>query len=239
MTRNNIMRGAALVVLVSLAAAFFYFGLHRHLTLDSLKANHEWMANAVGEHVLIAAAIFVAAYAVVVALSIPGAVVMTLAGGLLFHAVLGGLLAVIGATLGATIVFLAARGLFGALLRDKAGPFVQKLEAGFRANAFYYLLFLRLVPGFPFWVVNLVPAFLGVSLAVFVTATFIGIIPGTFVYASVGAGLAEIFAAGEDVSLRDLLTPSLIFGLLGLSVLSLMPIAIKKIRAQRHQSLPR
>ena len=143
---------------------------------------------------------------------------------------------VVGATIGATAVFMAARYLLADLLRAKAGPWLAKMEAGFKEDATSYLLVLRLVPGFPFFVVNLVPAFLGVPLGKFVISTFFGIIPGTFVFASIGAGLGSIFDSMQEFSLRGALTPQVITALVGLAVLSLIPVACKRLKAQRSSS---
>jgi uncharacterized membrane protein YdjX (TVP38/TMEM64 family) len=138
------------------------------------------------------------------------------------------LCAVIGATLVATAIFLAARAGLGGLAR-RAGGFVGKLEAGFRADAFNYLLVLRLVPAFPFWLVNLVPALAGVRLPTYVLATF-GIIPGTFVYASLGNGLGNLV---EEPDLAILLKPSVLVPIAGLAVLALIPVGYKRWRAKK------
>ena len=152
-----------------------------------------------------------------------------IAGGYLLGTWLGALSAVIGATLGATGIFLAARAGFGGLAQ-RAGPFVGKLEAGFRADAFNYLLVLRLVPIFPFWLVNLVPALVGVRLRSYMLATFLGIIPGTFVYASLGSGLGEIV---QEPDLGIVFHPSVLLPVIGLAVLALIPVAYKHWRGKR------
>ena len=158
---------------------------------------------------------------------------MTITGGFLFGQWLGTTYVIFAATIGATILFLAARTALGDVLHAKAGPFLQKMEAGFQENALSYLLVLRLIPAFPFFIVNLVPAFLGVSLRVYVIATFVGIIPGTFVYATVGAGLGSIFDAGGEFSAGSILTPEIITALIGLAILALLPVAYKKVKAKR------
>jgi uncharacterized membrane protein YdjX (TVP38/TMEM64 family) len=138
---------------------------------------------------------------------------------------------VIGATIGATAVFLAARYAFADLLRGKAAPWLKKMEAGFRENAMSYMLVLRLVPIFPFWLVNLVPAFLGVPLRIYVIGTAIGIIPGVIVYTLVGDGLGALFEAGEDLDLRIIFQPRILAPILGLAVLAVMPIICKRWKA--------
>lgn len=222
-----------LAVIVCGIIAFFAFGLHSYVTFDTLKENREWLTNQVAEHGALTVLAFIVVYAVVVAFSLPVAAVISISGGFLFGLWFGTLWNVIGATLGATLLFLAARTVFADFLHSKAGPWFQKVEAGFQASAFSYLLFLRLVPGFPFFVVNLVPAFLGVRLATFVTATFIGIIPGGFVYTLFGAGLGAIFDRGEEFSASQAVTPEIIAGMVGLAVLSLLPIVVKMWRAKQ------
>ncbi|MFZ2467986.1 MAG: VTT domain-containing protein, partial [Parvibaculum sedimenti] len=144
--------------------------------------------------------------------------------------VLGGAATVVAATAGATVLFIAAKSALGDLLRAKAGSAVARMEEGFRANAFSYLLFLRLVPAFPFWLVNLAPAFLGVRLSTFVGATFIGIVPGTFVFASLGAGLGAVFERGEEPNLGLIFEPRVILPILALALLSLVPALYRRFR---------
>jgi uncharacterized membrane protein YdjX (TVP38/TMEM64 family) len=175
--------------------------------------------------------------------------VLTLTGGILFGGVVGGAAAVVGATIGATIIFLIAKTAFGEHLAKRAGPAVGKLIGGFRADAFNYLLFLRLVPLFPFFLVNLVPALAGVRLVTFVAATFLGIIPGGFAFAFVGAGLESVIraqsaaynaclAAGRtdcrfDFDVKAVVTPELLAGFAALGVIALIPVVVKRWRARR------
>jgi uncharacterized membrane protein YdjX (TVP38/TMEM64 family) len=159
--------------------------------------------------------------------------VLTVAGGFLFGVVLGTLYVVVAATLGATAIFLIARSALGDLFRAKAGPFVQQMEAGFRENAFSYMLVLRLIPLFPFFVVNLVPAFLGVPLRTYVVGTLIGIIPGTLVFILAGAGLGSVFDRGGVFTVDSVLTPEIVAGLVGLSLLSLLPVIYKRLKARK------
>jgi uncharacterized membrane protein YdjX (TVP38/TMEM64 family) len=210
--------------------------LDRYLTFDALKENRDLLTSWVAQNGIVAAVVFVGVYAAAVAISIPGAAVLTMTSGFLFGAVLGTLCSVTGATIGAVIVFAAARTALSDLLRAKAGPRLKKLEDGFRENAFSYLLTLRLVPVFPFWLVNLAPALLGVPIRVFFAATFVGIIPGGFVYALVGAGLGSIFDRGETFSITSVMTPEIIAALLGLALLSLLPVAYKKFKARSADS---
>jgi uncharacterized membrane protein YdjX (TVP38/TMEM64 family) len=161
--------------------------------------------------------------------------VLSITGGFLFGAVWGTVHIVLSATLGATLLFLIAKTSLGDPLRATASPWLQKMQAGFQENALSYLLMLRLVPLFPFFVVNLVPAFLGVALSTYILATFIGIIPGAFIYASVGAGLGSLFEAGKAFRPKDILTPQILMALIGLGVLALMPVVYKKLTGRRTE----
>jgi uncharacterized membrane protein YdjX (TVP38/TMEM64 family) len=213
-------------------AAFFGLGLHQYLTFDQLKQHRGELTAFVTAMPVQATVLFVATYAAATALSVPGATVLTLTGGFLFGVWQGTAAVVAGATIGAVAIFLAARFLLADVLRAKAGPWLAKMEAGFRQDAVSYMMVLRLVPGFPFFVVNLVPAFLGVSLRTFTLTTFFGIMPGTFVFASIGAGLGSIFDQAEAFSLKGALTPQIITALVGLAVLSLLPVAYKRIKSR-------
>lgn len=214
-------------------AIFFALGLDDYLSLDTLRRNRAWLMRQVDESAALAGLAYVAAYILVVAFSLPGGAFMTIAGGFLFGQWLGTAYVVVAATAGATVLFLAARTALGGLLRARAGPFLKKMEAGFRENALSYLFVLRLVPVFPFFIVNLVPAFLGVRLRDFVIATFFGIIPATFVYVRLGVGLGSIFDAGGEFSAKAVFTPEMVTALLGLAVLALLPVAYKKFKAGR------
>jgi uncharacterized membrane protein YdjX (TVP38/TMEM64 family) len=219
------------VVLLAGLAVFFVLGGHRYLSFQTLESHREALLALVAAHRLAAPLAFVGLYAVMVAFSVPGALVMTVAGGFLFGTLLGSACAVAGATLGAIAVFLVARTALGDLLRQRAGPGLARMRAGFQENALSYLLVLRLVPLFPFWLVNLVPALLGVSLRVFVVGTFIGIIPGSLVYASVGNGLGAIFEAGETEGIKHAIyAPEVLLPIGGLILLSLLPVLYKRLR---------
>jgi uncharacterized membrane protein YdjX (TVP38/TMEM64 family) len=222
-----------LLILAAGLVAFFLFGLDEYLTFETLRENRAWLLEQVAESALLAAIVYIVLYILVVAFSLPGGAVMTITGGFLFGQWLGTTYVIFAATIGATILFIAAKTALGDVLRAKAGPFLKKMEEGFQENALSYLLVLRLIPLFPFFVVNLVPAFLGVSLRVFVIATFVGIIPGSFVYATVGAGLGSIFDSGEEFSAGSILTTEIVTALVGLAVLALLPVAYKKLKAKR------
>jgi len=180
---------------------------------------------------------FVLFYTAVVAFSLPIASLLTLAAGALLGWPAIGLI-VVAATAGASLLFIAARGLFRDVLRARAGPFFAKLEAGFTKNAFGYLLFLRLMPAAPFWAVNILPAFSGMRLAPFIGATAIGIIPGTSVYVAVGRGFDHLLAQGKTSNLAVLNTPHIWLPLAGLALLALLPTVYRQIRPTGKKDRP-
>ncbi len=227
------MRLIPVAVLIAGLVAFFALDLDDYVSLSALKENRQMLANWVEDAGLLALAVYVLAYAVVTAFSIPGGAIMTIAGGFLFGPWVGGALTVVGATVGATILFLSARYAFADLLRARAGAAVRKMEEGFRENAFSYMLFLRLIPVFPFFLVNLVPAFLGVRLSTYVIGTGLGIIPGTFVYASLGDGFSAVVEKGGDIDLGIIFEPRFLLPIVGLGALALVPVVYKKLRSRR------
>ena len=223
-------RLAPLIVLVLGGGVFFAFGLQDYLTLDMLRENRQAILDFVAAKPLSAALIFTAVYTAGVVFVPPSGTVMTLFGGFVFGAVFATFYVVVGATIGATVLFLAARYSFGDYLHQRAGPAVRKMEAGFRENEMNYMLVLRLIPLFPFWLVNIAPAFLNVGLRTYVIGTFIGIIPGTAVYAMVGSGLGSVLDDAEGLSMAIMMKPEIIAGLAGLGLLALVPVAFKKFK---------
>jgi uncharacterized membrane protein YdjX (TVP38/TMEM64 family) len=212
--------------------AFFAFGLNHYVSFQALRENRDALLTWVHTAGALAPLTYMAVYTAAVAFSLPGGAVLSITGGFLFGALWGTVYIVISATIGATLLFLIAKTALGDSLRTRAGAWLQKMEAGFRDNALSYLLVLRFVPLFPFFVVNLVPAFLGVALSTFILGTAIGIIPGSFVYATVGAGLGSLFDAGGEFQARAILTPQILLALGGLTVLALVPVFYKKIKAR-------
>jgi uncharacterized membrane protein YdjX (TVP38/TMEM64 family) len=241
-----------LAAIIILAAAGYAVLGEGGISLESMLRHREAIDTFVTEHRLLAVLGYIGLYIVVVALSLPGAAFLTVAGGFLFGIAVGASAAVIGATIGATLIFLVARTALGEPLLRRAGPRVSHIAKGFREDAFSYLLFLRLVPVFPFFLVNLVPAFAGVRLGPFVAATIIGIIPAAVVYALAGTGLDSVIIAqknlyhqciaanGPDCRMifdpMDVLTPQLIAALLGLGLLALMPVAVRHWRARSRDA---
>jgi uncharacterized membrane protein YdjX (TVP38/TMEM64 family) len=243
-------RALPLVVLGGLLAAVIATGAHRELTIENLVAVRDRFQSVITAHLPFAVLAYITIYAGVVALSVPGALIFTLAGGLLFGAVLGGAAALTAALIGATLLFLIARSAFGESLRQRAGPAITGLVDGFRKDAFNYLLFLRLVPAVPFFLVNIASALLGVPLKTYIAATAIGMIPATFAFASIGAGLDSVVAAAKaeqaaciasrgiaacplGLSASSLVTRDILIALVLLGLVALIPVALKKWTA-RH-----
>ena len=219
--------GAILIAL----GLFFALGGPQYVSIESLRENREALSALVAENFALVLIGFIALYALLVGISFPGASFLSIFGGFLFGTIVGGFGIVIGATIGATAIFLAARYALGDTLSKKAGPYMKKFEAGLKENELSYLFILRLIPAFPFFIVNIVPALFDVKLRNYVLSTFFGIIPGALVYASVGAGVGAIFDAGGEVKLSGLMTqPKVIGPILGLIALSLLPILYKKFK---------
>jgi uncharacterized membrane protein YdjX (TVP38/TMEM64 family) len=229
----SFVRLLPVLLIFGIIAAFFSSGAHELANFQALKTYRHVLLGYVADYGLLALAAYVFIYMLVVSCSLPGGLVLTVCGGFLFGTMAGGFCAVIGATIGATIIFLAARTALGEALRQRAGPAMRKMEAGFRENALSYLLILRLIPLFPFFLVNLVPAFLGVTLRVYLIATFFGILPATFVFASLGNGLGAIFDAGKEPDAGIIFQPEIIGPIIGLALLALAPVVYKKWRAAK------
>ena len=229
---GRLKRLLPLGVLAAGIAAFFTFGLDDYLTFDALREHRSELMGFVMQKPVVAVLAFVLLYAVATALSLPGGALLTVTAGFLFGIGLGTGATVVGATIGAIAIYLAAKTAFRDVLTAKAGPTLQRMEAGFKDDALSYLLVLRLIPIFPFFIVNIVPALLGVPLRTYAIGTLIGIIPGTFVFASIGAGLGSVFDRMEAFSLKSALTPEVTIALIGLSVLSLVPVVYKKFKAR-------
>lgn len=234
--RRTLLIRVGLVVagLVLVVALFRLSGLDRFLTIDALGENCEWLLAEVARLGPIAVAAFVALYASAVALSFPGALILTITSGFLFGPVLGSLYAVIGATLGAVGLFLFVRMGLGDLMETRAGGAIDRLRRGFADNALGYLLFLRLLPVFPFWLVNFAAALIAVPLRTFVIATAIGIVPGSAVYATFGSGLGTLLDEGKPIDLGTVLTPSIFLPLLALAVLALAPALYQRFTRSKE-----
>jgi uncharacterized membrane protein YdjX (TVP38/TMEM64 family) len=244
------LRYAPIAVILLVIVVGVGMDWHHVFTLRSLIESRTILAGFVSENPTLSIAAFFAFYSAAVAISLPGAVVLTLAGGFLFGWPLGTAVTVAAATTGATALFLAARGAFAGALRKRAGPLLSKVADGFARDAFTYLLVLRLIPVVPFWIVNLAPGLLGMRLVPFVVATAIGIIPATIAFAVIGAGLdaivaREIAARGDclagaacavDIDPLRLISPELVIGLCALGLLALLPIVFRHFLGRKQST---
>lgn len=251
----RIRRFLPLAIVVVLAAVVIVSGLRGILSLETLVRNRAVIDDFLSAHQVAAYAIYIGVYIAVVALSVPGAAILTITGGFLFGVVPGALAAMLGATTGAVVIFLIARSAFGDNLLRRIGPRAAKLADGFKRDAFNYLLFLRLVPAFPFWLVNLAAALFSVPLSTFIAATALGGLPAAFAFAFGGAGLDSVIDA-QAASLREclasadapdchlnfdprqILTPELLGALLALAALALVPVAVRHWRGLAGKALP-
>ena len=227
----SVSRLWSLAIIVAGACIFFNLGWDRYLTFDALRENRETLLHWTSDNRVLAITLFIIVYVAVVAFSLPGAIWMTLGGGFLFGTALSIAVVVFAATLGAVAIFLIARYALADYFRVKMGSAGDRIEAGFRENALSYLLFLRLIPVFPFWLVNLVPAFVGVSLRTYAIGTFVGIIPGSAVFCSVGNGLGLVFDAGGTPDLGIIFQPKILGPILALATMSLLPVVYKRIKS--------
>ncbi len=225
-----------IVLMVLAVGAVFFFGLDDFLSFEMVKTHRQTAMDWYGQNRILAVLVFIFGYGVVVVLSVPGAVWLSLAGGFLFGTVPATVYVVLAATLGALGIFLIARYVLFDFCHEKMGDTGQKMEKGFQDNALSYLLVLRLIPIFPFWLVNLVPALLGVPVRTFVIGTFFGIIPGTAVFCSIGSGLGAIIDKGDMPDLNIIFQPQIFGPLLGLGALALLPVAYKRLKASRSKT---
>lgn len=224
------------IAIIALVAIVGAFTLREHLSFQALSENREALIAFRDANYVVAVATFIAIYAAVVTFSLPGATILTLTGGFLFATFPGALFNIVGATIGATAIFLAARWGFGAQLGAKLEHSDGKIKAikdGIDENQWSMLFLIRLVPAVPFFIANLLPAFLEVPLHRFVITTFLGIIPGAVVYTSVGAGLGEVFARGETPNLGIIFEPHILLPILGLCALAALPIVLKAITGKK------
>jgi uncharacterized membrane protein YdjX (TVP38/TMEM64 family) len=236
---KRLVRFLPLALLLVLAGGLLAGGLGRVLSLEALRTHEAALRTFISAHRIVALLAFVVLYMVATATSLPGATILTLAGGYLFGTWLGGGATVIGATLGAVIVFFAVQTSLGAVLREKAERSGGKLKAvidGVEAGAFGYILTLRLIPLAPFWLVNIAAALAGAPLRAYAGATFIGIMPATFIYSGIGAGIGEFVAQGQAPDLRVILEPHILAPLVALGLLSLAITFYQRFRARSDKT---
>lgn len=224
-------------VVILAVAVIGYFALRDFLTFETLRDNREALIAFRDQNYALTILVFLGVYVMIVGFSLPGASVATITGGFLFGTVFGVLANVTGATLGAVVIFLAARMGLGETLKarmDASEGLVRKVKTGIDENQWSMLFFIRLVPVVPFFVANLIPAFLGVPLYRFVISTFLGIIPGSLVFTSIGAGLGSVFARGETPDFGIIFEPHILLPILGLCALSVLPVVLKAVTGKKE-----
>ena len=241
---SPIRRWLPLIALASFIAIAYALGLQKYFSLAAIAENHAALEIYVRDHLVFAVLIYMAIYIGVVALSLPGAGILSIAGGFIFGWALSGTVTIFAATIGAIIVFQIVKTSLGATIAERAGPFVKKLSDGFAKDAFNYLLFLRLVPAFPFFAINAVAGLVKVDLRTYAVATLLGIIPGSYAFAWLGRGLGSIIEAQTtthdacvvakgatncpfEISASSLVTPQLLIALALLGVVSIIPVVLK------------
>jgi len=251
-SRRNLRRWLPLIAFAILVAIIALTGAYKVLSFEVLVENYGSLNAYIADNFWLAVLMYGLIYIVVVALSFPAAWVLTISGGIFFGWWVSGIVTIIAATLGASILFWITSTSLGAQMRESAGPFVQKIRKGMQDDAVNYMLFLRLVPAFPFTLINIVPAILGVSFPIFFWTTLFGIAPGTFAYAYAGEGIASLVEAqasafalckeanqsncGVSFAPSDLVTPELLIAFSALGFVSIMPIVIKRFRTNNAAS---
>lgn len=224
------------LIVILAVAVIGAFTLRDHLSFEALSENREALTAFRDTNFVLAALIFIAVYIVIVAFSLPGATIATLTGGFLFGVFPGALFNITAATIGAMIIFLAAKWGLGEKLAakmDGSDGAVKRIKDGIDENQWSMLFLIRLVPAVPFFVANLIPALVGVSLWRFAVSTFLGIIPGGVVYTSVGAGLGEVFDRGETPNLEIIFEPHILLPILGLCALAALPVLLKTLSKKK------
>lgn len=246
----SVKRLLPLVILLMIMGVVIQQEWYLYISFERIVDHQADLELFVSDYYLVAILAYMGLYVVVVALSLPGGALLSITGGFLFGLLVGGLVTVVAATIGASIIFLIAKTSLGEPLAARAGPWLEKLRTGFQDNALSYLLFLRLVPAFPFWLVNLAPAVLGVKLRTYVIGTFFGIIPGTLAFTFLGVGLQSIIdqqraevddcIAGQvetdcsfEFSPASLVTVEMLLAFTALGVVALIPVAVRKLQARR------
>lgn len=232
-TRPAWQRFLPLVVLLGLLAVVFANGWHEQLSINTLRDNQEALQTWVAENLLLAVLAYLVFYALAVSISVPGALWFTIGAGFLFGTLIGTGVAVIGATIGATIIFLAARFAFADWVRSRFGKYVEKLQDGFSQDAFTYVVILRLIPALPFFGINIATALLNVPIRAYFFGTLIGVIPGAYVYATLGSKISELTAAGEVPGFADLLTLDVIGAMIAFALLAILPWVYKRITGKK------
>ena len=233
-TNRGYLRLLPVLVIIAGLGLGYAFGVQDYFSLAYLGESRAALVTYVDAHFVQSVAMFMGVYILATAFSFPAASILTIFGGFLFGWLAGGMMVVISATTGASILFLATRSAFGDFLRQRVSGRAAALAEGFKNDAFSYLLVLRLAPVFPFFFINIASALFNVPLRTFATATFFGIIPGTFAYAFLGQGVGSVIdaaqKAGTEAKISDLVTPQITLAFAGLALVAAIPIIIKKLR---------
>ncbi|MEM6683393.1 MAG: VTT domain-containing protein [Pseudomonadota bacterium] len=228
------LRALPIVIIVGALAALKITGATDYFSFKALQEFQGDLRSWAGQYPILAPLAVIAVYAIGTAVSVPGMVWVTLAAGFLFGTLIGTVTVVIGATLGAVTIFLAARYAFADVLRAKIGKWLDKMDAEMAGNQISYLLTIRLIPVIPFWIANLAPAFFDVKARTFAWTTFVGIIPVVAVYCSVGAGIGALLDTGQEPNLGAiLLNPKVILPLAALIGFSTLPIIVRKFKQRK------
>lgn len=231
----SLKKVAPLVIILFFSLVAWFMGLNQFISIDSLRIHQAELQNLIEHHFILFVLAFSSLYIIAVGLSIPIATALTLAGGFFLGQSMGTLIVVLSATLGACLVFASAKLASEDILREKAGPWLKKMQAGFRENAFSYLLTLRLIPLFPFVAINFAAAIFQISFQTFFWGTLIGIIPGSWIYVSIGVALREVISS-PDFSLSLVIEPKILGALIGLGLLSLLQVVYKYFHAKSKKA---
>jgi uncharacterized membrane protein YdjX (TVP38/TMEM64 family) len=229
MKMKSVQRLIPLLLLSTLFLLFFYFRLDRYLNFNFLHEQRTTLLAWTKEHYFLAPLIFCGIYIVTIAIAIPAALLLTVTGGFLFGVSLGSVYVIISATIGACLLFFAVKMALFERLNHKGNKWIAKMQRGFQQNAFFYLLGLRLIPIFPFFIINIVAGALNIRTKLFVFATLLGGIPCTLIYTMMGNSLGRIFDKSENPGLNIILTPALFLPLLALACLCLLPVFYNRL----------
>ena len=231
---SHLLRFIPLLLIIIAIALVFYFKLDHYLSFESIKTHKDLLLTGIDQYYALSVCVFILIYIIIVTLSIPGATFLTLTAGFLFGILWGTVYVIISATIGATCLFLIVQLSVGQWLAAKNSHWVTRMQTGFQKNALQYLLFLRLVPLFPFSVINVVSGILNIKKSTFVIGTLFGIIPGSLIYTLLGNGLGHAFSTGKAPDLSIIFAPHIFWPLVGLAILSLAPIVYKYFKRKRH-----
>jgi uncharacterized membrane protein YdjX (TVP38/TMEM64 family) len=228
---KNLKRFIPLIIIAVIIIAAIKFNIMHYLNFASLQQHHAQLALYVQNHYFLSISVFCICYIVLVTASIPGASIFSLLAGFLFGSIIGTSLVVTSATIGATLLVIAVKLAFGESVAAKIGSKVKFMETNFKQNAFYYLLSLRFLPILPFWLINLAAGIFNIKLRDFILATFLGIIPGTFVYVNIGSSLTSVFAQNSsEFKLSSLISPQILLALTLLGIISFIPVIVKSLK---------